>query len=399
MAVLWSVWANAQPITNAPAETVNSGTITNQVFGPFKAVTFGLDQIPALTDHAWLGQPLWKYVASLIYIALAFLVARALNYIVNHWLKRIAKKTPTKYDDLILELLRGPVELVAFVIFLNIGLGIFDWPPRAQDYFSRGFVIVVACSLTYVALKLADLVLGLWREKFVSTQDRVFANQLVPLISKTVKIVVVIAAVLLTAENLHWEIKSLLAGLSVGGLALGLAAQDTVANLFGAIAVFLDKPFYVGDRIRVESVEGTVESIGLRSTRVRNIDGHVVTVPNKLMGNAVITNISRRPTIRTEMNFGLTYDTPNSKLKRATAILEEVFRANPKTSDLIVSFNKFNDSALNILVAHVWNGTDGKTYFAEMQEMNLQIKERFEGEGIEFAFPTQTTHVRTVPAK
>jgi MscS family membrane protein len=270
----WSVWAQTLA-TNAPAE--NAATVPATNFFDFRlpahSLSFGLDQFPMLCDHTLLNQPLWKYLASLIFIALAFVVARALNYIVNHWLKRIAAKTPTKYDDLILELLRGPVELVAFVILVHIGLGIFDWPPRAQEFLSRALLIVVACSITYVALKLVDLFLGLWREKFVSPQDRVFANQLIPLISKTVKIVVVIAAVMLTAENLHWEIKSLLAGLSVGGLALGLAAQDTVANLFGAVAVFLDKPFYVGDRIKVDVVDGTVESIGLRSTRVRNLDG------------------------------------------------------------------------------------------------------------------------------
>jgi MscS family membrane protein len=199
---------------------------------------------------------------------------------------------------------------------------------------------------------------------------------------------------MLTAENLNWEIKSLLAGLSVGGLALGLAAQDTVANLFGAVAIFLDKPFHLGDRIKVEGVDGTVESIGLRSTCVRSLDGHHITIPNKLMGNAIITNITRRPTIKTEMNLGLTYETPAEKVKRATVILEEIFRANPKTSDLIISFNKFGDSALNLFIVHVWNGTDAKEHFAAMQELNLQIKQRFDTEKIELAFPTQTIHVK-----
>jgi MscS family membrane protein len=124
-----------------------------------------------------------------------------------------------------------------------------------------------------------------------------------------------------------------------------------------------------------------------------------VTVPNKLMGNAIITNVTRRPNIKTEMNLGLTYDTPVEKVKRATVILEEIFRANPKTSELIITFNKFGDSALNILVVHVWNGTDGKTHFAEMQEMNLLIKARFDAEQIEFAFPTQTVFIKQEGAK
>jgi MscS family membrane protein len=239
-----------------------------------------------------------------------------------------------------------------------------------------------------------DLLLGVWHEKIVSPQDKAFAAQLLPFISKVAKTAIIIAAVVLTADNLEIKITSLLAGLSVGGLALGLAAQDTVANLFGAVAIFLDKPFHIGDRIRVEGVDGTVETIGLRSTAVRSADGHHVTIPNKLMGNAIITNITRRPTIKTEMNLGLTYDTPAEKVKRATLLLEEIFRANPRTGDLLITFNKFSDSALNLFVAHVWNGTDANLHATEMQVLNLQIKERFDAEKIEFAFPSQTIYLK-----
>ncbi len=395
----WSMWASAQTVTNPPTAI----TMTNVPQLPHwlsgHALTFGLDRVDFLRETPVLGQPLWKYFASLIYIALAFYAAKFLDWVINGWLKRLAAKTETKYDDLILELLRGPVKVVGFVILLNIGLGVFEWPTEAQLYLSRGFMVVVAGSVTYVALKVVDLLLGIWHEKIVSPQDRVFAEQLLPFISKVAKTAIVVAAVLLTAENLRWEIKSLLAGLSVGGLALGLAAQDTVANVFGAVAIFLDKPFHIGDRIRVENVDGMVEAIGLRSTRVRNLDGHHVTIPNKLMGNAVITNITRRPTIKTEMNLGLTYDTPVAKVRRATMLLEEIFRANPKTTDLIISFNKFADSALNIFVVHVWNGTDVRQHFAEMQELNLKIKERFDAEKIEFAFPTQTVQLKTEAGK
>ena len=386
----WSLWAQTTA-TNTPAADVS----TNNAMALFKLNrTFGLDQVDFLREQKILHQPLWKYLEFLIFMALAFAAARLLNVLINGWLKRVTARTQTKYDDLILEFIRRPLEFAVFVILIFFGLGIFNWTPRAEIYLSRALLIVIAVVVTHLALKLVDLMLRVWREKISSPQDRVFASQLVPLISKCAKIAVVTGAVLLTTENLGMDIKTLLAGLSVGGLALGLAAQDTVANLFGAVAVFLDKPFYVGDRIKVDSVDGTVESIGLRSTRVRNLDGYLVTVPNKLMGNAVITNISRRPSIRTEMNFGLTYDTPNEKVKRATALLEEIFRANPKTSDLLVSFNKFTDSTLNIFVAHVWDGTDAKIYFAEMQEMNLQIKEKFAAEKIEFAFPTQTVHLK-----
>jgi len=390
----WAVWGNAQETsaTNPPPATITNAPLSS--FSSTNMLTKSLSDVPWLSETKLLGEPLWKYLASLIYIVLAFYVAKLLDYIINVWLKRIAAKTENKYDDLFLELLRGPVKVVSFVIFLHIGLGVFDWPPRAQVFLSRGLIVVVACSITYVVLKVVDVFLGVWKEKFSTAEDKLFAQHLFPVIRKAVKTAIIIAAVLLTADNLHIEIKTLLAGLSIGGLALGLAAQDTVANLFGAVAVFLDKPFRIGDRIKVESVDGTVESIGIRSTRVRSLDGHYVTVPNKTMGNSIITNMTRRPIIRTEMNIGITYDTPVEKVRRATVILTEIFKGHPKTNDLIISFNKFSDSALNILIVHVWNGVDGKEHFAALQELNLKVKERFDAEKIEFAFPTQTLYMK-----
>ena len=398
----WAVWASAQPaVTNPPAVTQTNqvGAIEKELGNLEKKLEehdliFHLDEVEALRTHTLFGQPLWKFLSSLIYIFLAFYVSKLLDYVTGVWLKRWAEKTESKFDDLVLATLRGPVKVIAFVIFLHVGLTVFQWPAQVQGFLSKGLIVIVACSLTYVALKVVDLIMGLWRERTAVGTDKSFDEQLYPIIRKSVKLFVVIVAVLVTAQNLQINITGAIASLSIGGLAIGLAAQDTLANLFGAVAVYMDKPFRIGDRIKVESVEGTVETIGLRSTRVSNLDGHHVAIPNKIMGNAIIINVTRRPIIRTEMNIGLTYDTPVEKVKRATVILEEVFRAHPKTGDLIISFNKFNDSALNIFVMHAWKDADVKAHLAGMQELNLQIKERFDAEKIEFAFPTQTVHVK-----
>jgi MscS family membrane protein len=390
----WSVWASAQPATNAPSAIATNGLPRVLIKLDAHPLTFGLDQVDFLRDNTFLEQPLWKYAASLVYIALAFGLAWLIDFIVNIWLKHWASRRPANQGDWLLDLLRGPVKVVVFIIFLNVGLNIFEWPEHAQLFLSHAFIVVVACSVTYVVVKLVDLVIGLWRDRMATTQDKVFADQLLPLLSKVGKVLIVLIAGLLTADNLNIRIGSALAGLSIGGLALGLAAQDTVGNLFGAVAIFLDKPFNLGDRIKILGVDGTVESIGLRSTRVRNLDGHHVTIPNKTMGNEIITNITRRPSIKTEMNFGLTYDTPAGKVQRATAILREILGSHPQTGDLIISFNRFADSALNILVIHSWNGTDAKAHFADLHALNLQIKERFDTEKIDFAFPSQTVYLR-----
>ena len=375
----------SNPYTNLPRILVH---LHNQ------PLTFQLDQVPALRNHDFLGQPLWKYAASCVYVALAFALAWLIDQCVKFWLRRRASRSGNPGDVLLLNVLGGPLKVIIFVFFLNVGLNIFEWPEQADVFLSRIFIIGAALAVTFLLVKCMDLLIALWRQRLTTAHDKVFADQLLPLVSKLGKILVIVAAALLTADNLHIRIGSALAGLSIGGLALGLAAQDTVANLFGAVAVFLDKPFNIGDRIRVLNVDGIVESIGLRSTRVRNLDGHHVTIPNKTMGNEVITNITRRPGIKTEMNIGLTYDTPAPRIRQAIAILHDILGSHPRTSSLTISFNRFADSSLNILVVHNWNGTDAQEHFDDLQELNLRIKERFDAEKIEFAFPSQTIYLK-----
>jgi len=160
------------------------------------------------------------------------------------------------------------------------------------------------------------------------------------------------------------------------------------------VAIFADKPFRVGDRILLDNIDGTVEAIGLRSTRVRNLDGYLVSIPNKNMASANIVNISKRPNIKTVMNIGLTYDTPSNQIERAMQIIEQVYRPHPKTADLLISFNKFEASSLNILVVHWWNSTDFKEYLLGFQKLNLELKRQFDVASIGFAFPTQTVYLR-----
>lgn len=379
--------------TNATAHVTVTTTATAGAVPPDVWLTFGLDRFEWLRV-TWLGNPLWQYLASLIYILLAFYTAKLVDFIFRVQLKRLTARTKTTFDDLLVELARGPVKIITFVILLHVGLRVFAWPDWATTFISNGLKIAVAASITYVALKLVDVAMGVWRKRAETVTDTLLDAQLFPVIRKSLKVFVVIVAVLVTTQNLGMNVTGLLASLSIGGLAVGLAAQDTLSNLFGAVALFADRPFRVGDRIQLDSIDGTVESIGLRSTRIRNLDGHLVTVPNRTMANANLTNISKRPSIKTVMNIGVTYDTPAEKVQRAMQIIEEIYRPHPKTADLIVSFNKFESSSLNILVVHWWNSTDFTEYLRQFQTLNLELKRRFDAEGISFAFPTQTVYLR-----
>lgn len=345
-------------------------------------LTFGLDRIVWMR-RTIMGIPLWQYSASLIYIFLAFYISKLFDCWVRGWLKRWAARTKTHYDDLLLQLLGGPIKVIAFVVLLHLGLRIFLWPQWFADFLSKGLKIVVAVSITYMALRFIDVATGYWKRRAIADEDLSFSEQLLPIIRNTLKAFVVVVAVLLTLQNLGLNITSLIASLGIGGLALALAAQDTVANFFGAIVILVDKPFRIGDTIRIDPHEGAVETIGFRSIRVRTADGPLITIPNKTVGNAIVTNISRRPHIRTIMMFKIAFDTPSEKVKRATEILSEVYSKDPATRDVVVSLSKF-EGGLHLQVVHVWNGTDAKKNAALLQGLSLEVKERFEREGIRF---------------
>jgi MscS family membrane protein len=403
----WSAWSLAAQETGTA--TTNTVSVTTVSGGTTNSVTVGAPTTTPKQTPAWIDRlaqdlpflkqtlwenELWKYLFSLIYIFLAFYISKFLDYLTRVWLKRWAEKTSTKFDDLVLDLLNGPVKVVAFMVFLRIGLDIFEWPATAQKILTKSFTIIIAISLTYMALKFIDLLLGFWRQRAAAKEDEAFNKQLFPIIRKSLKMFVIVVAVLVTLDNLGVNITAAIASLSIGGLAVGLAAQDTLANLFGAVAIFLDKPFKIGDRIQIDNVDGPVESIGMRSTRVRNLDGHLVTIPNKTMGNSTIVNVAARERIKNTMNIGITYDTPVEKVRRALDIIKEVYGKHPMTSELVTSFNRFEASALNILVVHFWKNSDFVASLAGLQEMNLTLKERFDKEGIEFAFPTQTVYLK-----
>jgi MscS family membrane protein len=213
-----------------------------------------------------------------------------------------------------------------------------------------------------------------------------------------------------------------LASVGIGGLAIALAARPTLENIIGSFMIFLDKPFRVGQRVNVMGQNGTVESIGLRSTKIRLLTGHLTSIPNQQMANAEVENIGRRPHIRRLLNVTITYDTPPQKITRALEILKEIL-AVPEAPDLEtidgtgatgddsdqrphpneainqpgfpprVYFNELNADSLNLLVLYWYHPPEYWDYLEHATWINLQIMERFNAEGIDFAFPTQTLHM------
>jgi MscS family membrane protein len=217
---------------------------------------------------------------------------------------------------------------------------------------------------------------------------------MLPILGKSLKVFVIIIAALTTAQYLGLPITSIIAGLGVGGIAVALAAQSTLANVFGSITILADRPFRVGDRVQIDKYDGTVETIGLRSTRVRTLEGHLVTIPNKTVADSAINNVSLRPNIRQLITISLTYDTKPEKMQEAVNTLREIFQKHPLTHDAWIYWKDYASASLDIFIVYWCKSTVFKEFLQAMEEINVEIKRRFEKAGLDFAFPTQTIHLK-----
>jgi MscS family membrane protein len=360
-------------------------------------LTFGLDHIQVLR-YELFDIPLWQYAASVIYVIVSMWIARFVDWFVRVYIKRLTEKTETTLDDMLLELLHGPVRVVSFVFLLHVGLHVFHWPEWIEDYMSLGLKLAVAGSVTWMLMKAVDIGLNTVKERAVREQDKAMAAQLLPMLGRIIKIIILVISIIVTGQNLGFQISGLLASVSVGGLAIGLAAQDSLANIFGAVTIFTDKPFRIGDRIQVDKVDGVVEAIGMRSTRVRALDGALVSIPNRVVGNSTVINMTARPAIRTDMNIALVTTTTTEQVRVAARLIEEVCRAHPTTKEVTAGFSHFAESALNVRVLHWSKEIAADAHVRAMQDINLDIKTRLEAAGIEMAFPTRTLIVKSEKA-
>ncbi|MDW8344622.1 MAG: mechanosensitive ion channel family protein [Verrucomicrobiae bacterium] len=372
----WPVGGHAQETMASPAQL---------------QPTFGLHRVAALQTEIG-GYPLWQYCASFIWVVLAFAVAQLIDFLMTQQLRRVTARTRTDIDDKLIEVLHTPVKAAVTLVMLNAGVHVFKWPEWVEKILSTVFAVAVGATIIYLALRLVDLLLIVVERKFFSG-DAQTARLMMPVLRKSLKVFVIIIGALTLAQYMGLPITSVVAGLGIGGIAVALAAQNTLANVFGTITILADRPFRVGDRVQIDKFDGTVETIGLRSTRIRTLDGHLVTLPNKIVADSGITNISLRPNIRQLFTISLTYDTTPEKMREALQIAREVIGRHPLTHDFIVNWRDFGPHSLDIFVVYWAKTTDFKEFLAALEEINLELKARYDARGLNFAFPTRTIHL------
>ncbi len=345
-----------------------------------------------LTTIEFAGNELWRILVLFLAIFIAFVAGRITRY----FLTRAADHLDKRYPPVLAVGFRAAGRSIGpllFVAGLEIGLVFLTLPEPVTGIAHTLVSILFVLALAYVGYCLVD-VMDYWLRTLAAKTESKLDDMLSPVVRKSLRVTIVLLAFVQVATILSDKpITSLLAGLGVGGLALALAAQDTLKNLFGSLMLFVDKPFEMGDRIVVNGYDGPVEEVGLRSTRIRTLDGHLVTIPNGELAHEKIQNISKRPFLKRVANISVTYDTPPEKVERAVEIIQDILDHHEgMTSDRPprVVFNEFQDSALNILVIYWYSPPNYWDFLALNQRVNLEILRRFNEEGIEFAFPTQT---------
>jgi MscS family membrane protein len=201
--------------------------------------------------------------------------------------------------------------------------------------------------------------------------------------------------VIVALNNAGYDVGALIAGLGIGGLALAMAAKDTVSNIFGGFTIFTDRPFTINDRVKVAGYDGVIREIGVRSTRLETLEGRVVTIPNSKFSDTPVENVTLEPSRKVSVNLGLTYDTTPEKMKQAMEILKEIANNHESLEEkVLLSFNAFGDFAMNILfIYYIKSGAD---ILAAQSDINMAILDRFNGAGLEFAFPTQTLYTKQI---
>jgi len=350
-----------------------------------------------LSETMLLDIPLsrWLITAAVI---LATVIARTFVLSAFHRLSRkLAARTTTKLDDVLLTAAERPVGLLVYVLGILLAVHLLNPPaeifPLVAIADSAGRIISILLTIWFLWRLLEGL--SAYFTARAQETESAMDDQLVPFIGKTLKIFLVLTGLLVVAQNMGYSISGLLASLGIGGIAIAMAAKDTIANVFGSIMILVDRPFTVGDWVKTSEFEGVVEEIGFRSTKIRTFERTLVNVPNSSLANMVIDNIDARNERRIKMRIGLTYDTTPAQMDAAIKGIEAILANHPGVdqSYKLVKFDEFADSSLSIFLYYFSSSKVWAEYLQVRQEVNLEIMHLLESLQLEFAFPTQTVHI------
>lgn len=325
-------------------------------------------------------------VSSLASKVLSTVLIKALH------LKKIHSLLSTNDHDLVLS---KPLNLMLLGWIFLLGISSLTLPGNIVTAFTVSAKILTFTGLTWLGFQIADLIQKYILSKAQKTTSK-FDDLLAPLFGRALKIFILLFVIISVAEIFNLPLSSLLAGLGIGGIAIAMAAKDTIANIFGSLTVLVDRPFHIGDWVVIGDTEGTVEDVGFRSTRIRTFYDSVITIPNSLLLTAKVDNMGSRTFRRIKENLGITYQTPAEKVETFCNEIRTIIANHPDTRKdyYIVNFTGFKDSYLNIMLYCFVKVPNWQAELNAKQDILLSIAKKADELGVEFAYPTQTLFIQ-----
>lgn len=359
--------------------------------------------MPEWMNHQILGITIGQYVTAFGIILVAGIIKKIFAYLLIKVMLPLTQKTKRELDDRFLICLQKPAEFLIFLIGLFVAVEVLQLPvePFNVDGLATSLLkALVIFDIAWFFFNLVDLIdhyLGKWAERTESVLD----DHLAPLIRKSLRIFIVIMAALMAIQTFGYPVTGVLASLGIGGLAFALAAKDTVSNIFGSLMIIFDRPFHVGDWIKAGDMEGTVEEVGFRSTKIRTFAKTLISVPNNIIANMSLDNFSRMPKRRIRLTVGVSYDTTPKQMREAVSRIRELLKTHPAIDQdfFLVNFTDFGASSLDIMVYCFTTTTVWGEYLEAREDVCLKIMDTLEDLGLEIAFPSTTVYLRREEAE
>lgn len=336
-----------------------------------------------------LGNSLSNWIISLFIIIVFISISRLVKWLIRTLVKAIINRTKAKADDIIVSRVENPFVFSFIIAGCKIALLLLTFSPMVDNVISKIFIVIITINATwFISGLISGLLDGFVRPR-VQVGPNESGNHVFNIVRKIIVGLIWAFGIVSALNNSGYDVGALIAGLGIGGIAMAMAAQNTVANIFGGFTVLLDRPFSIGQRIRISGYDGYVESIGMRTFRLRTLAGTLVTIPNSQITGSVIENITMEPTRKITLNLGLTYDTTADKMEQAISLLRRIAKENPHVSDNPdVFFETYGDFSLGI--TFIYYIVKDASIFDTQTEINIEILRRFSDAGLEFAFPTHT---------
>jgi len=341
-------------------------------------------------QYILLNNSIYDYLLSIGIIILGLIIIRVLRYILSEKITKLLKRISTRFSNFIDKSIEKRLIPLASIIIIYAALNRLTLSQSINKTINIVFIFSI---VIYITLLIQDIIVytmeKYWEKKQSNqAQDTVFTVSVF-----LVKLITWLIAVLFILDNLNIEIRGLITGLGIGGIAIAFAAQTILADIFSYFTIFLDRPFDIGDFIIIGDYKGTVEHIGIKTTRVRSLSGEQLVFSNNDLTNSRINNYKRMQRRRVNFNFGVVYSTPVEKIEKIPEIIEKIIGDFEKTSFDRAHFASYGDYSLIFQVVYYVEDSDYKVYMDIQEGINLKMKEIFNNENIEFAYPTQSVHV------